>query len=187
MEAMEALLTRKSIRKFTDKEIPREVITRVIEAGIRAPSGGNCQPWRFVIVTDKEKIRLFDPEAHQPWVENAPAVIVACANPHDTWKSYGEDDHCYILDTSAAIQNMLLAIHALGLGGVWCLTCEKKEIREILDIPLHWLIISIIAFGYYKADDSEELANMTIDNKEVRPRKPASEVSFINNAKTPYE
>jgi nitroreductase len=187
MDAMQAILTRKSIRKFIDKEVPPDIIKKILEAGIRAPSGGNRQPWRFVVVTDKDKIRQFDPEAHQPWVENAPAIIVACANPHDTWKRYGENDHCYILDTAAAIQNMLLAIHALGLGGVWCLTCGKKEIREVLDIPLHWQIISIIAFGYYRPDDFEELANRTIDNKAVRPRKPLSEVSFINNARISYE
>jgi len=187
MDALEAINTRKSIRVFTEKKIPLEVIENILQAGIRAPSGGNRQPWRFVVVTDKEKIRHFDPEAHQPWVENAPAVIVACANPHDTWSRYGEDDHCWMLDTAAAIQNMLLAIHAVGLGGVWCLTCGKAEIRKILNIPLHWQIVSIIAFGYYDKEGTQEYEGGMISNERVRPRKPLSEVAYLNDSDCPFQ
>lgn len=173
MEVLEAILTRKSIRKYLDKKIPKDIIRKILEAGIRAPSGGNRQPWRFIVVTDKDKIRKFDPEFHQPWVENAPAVIVACVNPHDTWERYGEDDHCYVLDTAAAIQNILLAIHGLGLGGVWIISCGKREIRKLLDIPPHWQIVSIVPFGYYDKEDPR------------KPRKPLSEVAFLDSARTP--
>ena len=62
---------------------------------------------------------VITPYGHQPCVENAPYVIVACVDPHDTWEKYDEDDDCYILDTAAAIQNILLAAHDQGLGAVW--------------------------------------------------------------------
>jgi len=65
METLEAIRSRKSIRRFLDTEIPLDVIRRILEAGIRAPSGGNRQPWRFVVVTDREKIRQFDPHERQ--------------------------------------------------------------------------------------------------------------------------
>ena len=175
MDVMEAVLTRRSVRKFSDRAIPQEVIGRVLEAGIRAPSGGNRQPWRFIVVTDREKIAQFDPREHQPWVENAPAVIVVCANPHDTWEKYDEDDQCYILDTAAAIENILLAIHGLGLGAVWILTCGKRDIRKLLNIPKHWQIVSIVPFGYCEEEP-----------KKLRSRKPISEVAFLNNAQTPF-
>jgi len=175
MDVLDALMTRQSIRKFSDREIPEEMIRTILRAGIKAPSGGNRQPWRFIVVTDREKIKQFDPEEHQPWVENAPAVIVVCANPHDTWEKYGEDDQCYILDTAAAIENLLLAIHGLGLGGVWILTCGKRTIRNLLQIPKHWQIISIVPFGYCEGAP-----------KKMRSRKALSDVAFFNDAQTPF-
>jgi len=187
MDALEALNTRTSIRAYLDREIPVEVITKILKAGIRAPSGGNRQPWRFIVVTDREKIKEFDPQYHQPWVEGAPAVIVACANPLDTWERYGADDDCYILDTAAAIQNMLLAIHALGLGGVWILSFSKDAVRELCKVPNNWKIISIIPFGYYKKEDSVEFRGGNIPNSKVRPRKPMGEVAFLNSPDDPIE
>ncbi|HDR06774.1 MAG TPA: nitroreductase family protein, partial [Candidatus Coatesbacteria bacterium] len=68
MDALEALYTRRSIRAFRDEPVPPGVIKKILKAGIQAPSGGNCQPWRFVVVTDREKIEKFDPADHQPWV-----------------------------------------------------------------------------------------------------------------------
>jgi nitroreductase len=173
METLQAISTRRSVRKFLDKEIPITVIKTILGAGLKAPTGGNRQPWRFIVVTDKDKIRKFDPEFHQPCVENASAVIVACANPHDTWEKYDENDQCYILDTAAAIQNMLLAIHDLGLGGVWVLSFSKREVRKQLDIPTHWQIISIVPFGYYE------------DKGSTKTKKTMSDVTFLNSANSP--
>ncbi len=175
MELFTALKGRRSIRTFIDKPIEKEKIRAILEAGTLAPSGGNRQPWRFVVVTDKEKIKQFDPYAHQQCVEKAPAVIVVCANPHDTWEKYDEDDMCYQLDTAAAIQNILLAIHALGLGAVWVLTCSKRDIRKLIPIPGHWEIISIIPFGYYEEDD----------NPNRTTRRPLSDVAFMENITCP--
>lgn len=169
---------RKSIRKYSDRKIPNHVIRQILEAGIRAPSGGNLQPWRFVVTMDREKIRRFDPLFHQSWVENAPAVIVACANPHDTWAKYDEEDHCYLLDTSAAIQNILLAAHDLGLGAVWVISCSKRAIRRLMNIPPHWIIVSIIPFGYYDPDDPL--------NKPITGRKPLKDVAFLESADEPF-
>ncbi len=178
METLKAIHTRKSIRKFLDREIPPEVIRQVLQAGIRAPSGGNRQPWRFVVVTDRSKISQFDRHEHQTWVEQAPAVIVACANPHDTWEKYDERDDCWLLDVAAAVQNMLLAIHDLGLGAVWVLSCGMHDIRRELNIPLHWRIVSIIPFGYYDETDPA--------NAGARPRRSLSEVAYLGSADRPF-
>lgn len=177
MDIFEAIETRKSIRKFQAKEIPEELIRKIVYAGLRAPSGGNRQPYKFIVVTDREKIRLFDPYFHQDCVESAPAVIIACANPHDTWEKYDEEDLCYKLDTAAAIQNMLLAIHGLGLGGVWVMSCSKRDIRKLVNIPLHWEIVSIIPFGYID------------ENHSTKPtaRKELKEIAFFNEISNPIE
>jgi nitroreductase len=176
MQTLEAIHTRTSIREFRDTPVPKDIIKKILEAAVRAPSGGNTQPWRFIVVTDRSKMAQFDPEFHQSWVEQAPAMIVVCVDPHDTWQSYDEDDHFYLFDAAAAIENMLLTIHDLGLGGVWVLSCSKKKIRKLLEIPKHWLIISLIPFGYPQAEKHS-----------VTPRKPLSEVAFTNNAKNPYQ
>lgn len=175
MELFEAIRDRKSIRTFIDRPIEAEKVRAILEAGTRAPSGGNRQPWRFIVVTDKEKIAKFDPYGHQDCVEKAPAILVACADPHDTWAKYDEEEICYRLDVSAAIQNMLLAIHGLGLGAVWVLTCSKRDIRTLVGIPGHWEIISIIPFGYFKPEA----------NKRMTTRRPLSEVAFLENVNTP--
>jgi len=185
MDALTAIATRKSIRKFIDKEIPEDIIRQILKSATRAPSGGNRQPWRFIVVTDREKIRQFDPYYHQPWVEQAPAVIVACADPHDTWAKYDEEDRCYILDTAAAIQNALLTIHILGLGGVWILSCSKRDIRRILGIPRHWQIISIVPFGYFESDDETVHDHTQYDNRKLTSRRPLAEVAFLNGIENP--
>jgi len=187
MDALEALYTRRSIRAYRDEPVPPDVIKKILKAGLAAPSGGNCQPWRFVVVTDREKIEKFDPQVHQPWVERAPAVIVVCANPMDSWEKYGADDDCFILDTAAAIENMLLAIHALGLGGVWILSFSKEAVRETLGIPNPWKIVSIVPFGYYDPDGVSEYKGRRLLNSAVRPRRPLGEVAFLNSPDEPLE
>lgn len=179
MDLFEALMTRRSIRNFIDQDIPWEILEKILRAGAQAPSGGNRQPWRFIVVTDPEKIKRFDPEGKwQKFICTAPAILVACADPYDTWEKYDENDHCWILDTSAAIENILLAIHGLGLGAVWMLSFSKNVVRKVCNIPKHWQIISIIPFGYYSAEDEI--------NKKLRPRRSLREVAFLNDAKTPF-
>ena len=184
METLQAIHTRKSVRDFQDKSVPMDMIATILEAGARAPSGGNMQPWRFVVVTDRQKMMQFDPEFHQPWVENAPAMIVACVDPHDTWASYDEDDHFYVFDIAAAIQNMLLAIHDLGLGAVWVLSCSKKTIRRLLEVPKHWQIIALIPFGYIATDVAGDTGDSG-EEEEISLKKPLTEVAFLNTAKSP--
>ena len=116
METLEAIHTRKSIRKFLSKQVPLDIVRKILTAGIRAPSGCNCQPWRFIVTTDSEKTKTFTPVRHYPWVEECPAMIIVCINPHDTWSVQNEEATDHILDTAAAIQNILLAIHDLGRG-----------------------------------------------------------------------
>ncbi|MHC4471564.1 MAG: nitroreductase family protein, partial [Planctomycetota bacterium] len=132
-------------------------------------------PWRFVVVTKRKKIARFDPVAHQACVELAPAVIVACADPHDTWARYDENDPCWLLDTCAAIQNMLLALHDLGLGAVWVLTFSKRVVRELVGIPKHWQIVSIVPFGY------------PVEDPPLTTRRPLAEVAFLDGLDRPIE
>jgi nitroreductase len=176
MEAIEAINTRRSIRTFLDQEVPADVIGKILDAGLRAPSAGNCQPWRFIVVTDRAKMKLFDPQFHQPCVENAPAIIVVCTNPHDTWERYDEQADYHKLDAAAATENMLLAAHAMGLGAVWVGAFSPRDTRKALNIPAHWQVITLIPLGYYR----------DADNPDRAPRRALSKISFMNDANTPF-
>jgi len=77
MDILDFIKSRRSIRKFLDKPVEKELISQILEAARWAPSAGNCQPWRFLAVTDKKKTQKFDPFFHQPWVLNAPANFQA--------------------------------------------------------------------------------------------------------------
>jgi len=185
METLECIKTRRSVRKFLDKEVPQDVLREILKAARWAPSAGNRQPWRFVVTQDREKIRTFDPYFHQPWVEQAPAVLVACVNPHDTWATYDERDDCFVLDTAAAIQNVLLAIHDFGLGAVWVLSFSPRAVRKALDVPPHIRILSIIPFGYYEKEGEIEFEGRTASNKADRFRRPAEEIFFFEEYGSP--
>lgn len=180
MDVIDAIHTRHSIRVFRDADIPTELIQTILEAGRAAPSAGNCQPWRFVVVTDREKIATFDPVHGQPWVVHAPAAIVVCVDPHDTYEKYDENERACVLDAAAAIENMLLAIHGLGLGGVWVAACSKRAVRRALQLPAHWEVISIIPFGYYDVDAVAEMNGRQFGNATLAPRRPLSEIAFLN-------
>lgn len=115
METLEALRTRRSIRKFEDRPVPEAMITRILEAAMMAPSAGNAQPWQFIVVTGRERL---DAMAElQPYVQmvlQAQAGIIVCGDlSKEKYPGY------WVQDCSAAMQNLLLAAHDLGLGAVW--------------------------------------------------------------------
>ncbi len=150
MEAYEAILTRRSVRKYTDKPIDEETMEKLIRAGMYAPSARNARPWHFITVQDRatiEKIRKGQPQLAM--MRHAPAVIVVCGDPAAVTSQYKD---YFIQDCTAATENILLAAHALGLGAVWC-GCHPKpdvkaQVAEALGIPPDIVPFSLIAIGY---------------------------------------
>ncbi|MCK5587893.1 MAG: nitroreductase family protein, partial [Candidatus Lokiarchaeota archaeon] len=111
MEIQEAISKRRSIRSFRDEGVSEDAVRQIIEAGILAPSAGNCQPWEFVVIRDKmTKQKLAQAALGQRFVSQVPVVIVVCANIKRSASRYGsrgQELYC-IQDTAAAIENMLL-------------------------------------------------------------------------------
>ncbi len=147
MDAMEAILTRRSIRKYTKQPVPDEVLKELLEAGMYAPSAVNRQPWCFVVINDR-KIMNEIPKYHtssQMLREAAVAILVCC----DSDLQLGEPD---VQDCSAATQNILLAAHAKGLGAVWLGVYPAEPvvmaIKKLLNLPEHIIPISLISIGY---------------------------------------
>jgi len=167
MELFEAIEKRKSIRKYRADSIPEEFITKILEAGILAPSAGNLQTWRFIVVKNKQiKDALAGAAFGQGPVSQAPVVIVVCCDMERTagYGSRGRELYTFH-DTGAAIQNMLLAATALGLGTVWVGAFDEEKAANILELDYNlYRPVALIPVGY----GAEE--------PKARPRRSLNEV-----------
>jgi len=151
LDVFEAIKTRRSIRAFTQEEISEEEVERILDAARQAPSAGNIQPWIFVVVRRSDmKRRLSKAALNQFFIEEAPVVIVVCADQERSGRGYGSRGvnlYC-IQDTAAATQNILLAAHALGLGACWVGAFDEEEVRLILRAPRKVRPVAIIPIGH---------------------------------------
>ncbi len=152
MELFDVIRTRRSIRKFTDEPVSDEMIHKLIEAAMLAPSAGNQQSWHFIVVTDREKLDKV-PEFHPyaKMIRNTSVAIVVCGAPEGLkWPDF------WVQDCSAAIQNLLLAARDLGLGTVWTgvypLEDRVIKTRELFNIPENVYPLAIIPIGWPDAE-----------------------------------
>ncbi|MGF1587383.1 MAG: nitroreductase family protein [Bacteroidales bacterium] len=148
MDTIEAIRTRRSIRKFKDISVSPEKIEAVLEAGMYAPSARNEQPWHFMVISDEAlKDKLMNAHPYAKMLKEAPIAILVCAD-----KNLELSPGYWPIDCSAATQNILLAAHASGLGAVWLGVHPRKEredaIRKILKLPHNIEPFSLIALGY---------------------------------------
>ncbi|MEM2925600.1 MAG: nitroreductase family protein [Methanocellales archaeon] len=150
MDLFEAIKERRSIREFLKNEVPQDLIEKLLEAATWAPSEGNLQTWRFYVVRNKDlKRKLARAALNQEFIAEAPLAIVVCTDL-DVAASYGQRGiNLYCLQsTGAAIQNLLLAAHALGLGGCWVGAFREGEVSEALKLPKKIRPVAIIPIGY---------------------------------------
>jgi nitroreductase len=168
MDISEAIIQRRSIRQFTEQDIPEETVERLINAARWAPSAGNIQPWDFVIVKKAEtKTRLANAALDQQSIEQAPIVIVVCANEVLSAQRYGDRGKALfcLQDTAAAIQNILLFAYSIGLGTCWIGAFTEEQVREIIKVPEGSRPIAIVAVGHPG------------ETPQPRRRKPTSEIT----------
>lgn len=154
MDVLTAIRTRRSIRKFSKKTIDEEALNTIMEAGFCAPSSKNKRPWHFILVKEREKlIKIAENDSNHKFISESYCCIVVCGDKN----TQGMYD--FILeDCSAAVQNMLLAAHGLGIGAVWCGlmkgTNALKFIIELFELPTKIIPVAMIAFGY--PDENKE-------------------------------
>lgn len=154
-EAYRNIVTRTSVRRFTDQKVDDDIKEALLRAAMSAPTGVNRQPWEFIVVDDPEILsQLAESLPYAKMAAHAPMAIVACGNS-DRFLS-DEDSTLWVQDLSAASENILLAAHALGLGGVWtCLYPHADRIEaasRILEIPQGIIPFSLIPVGYPEKD-----------------------------------
>jgi nitroreductase len=148
MDCLEAIRTRRSIRAYTQEKVPAELITKVLEAGMYAPSASNQQPWQFVVITDKKVLKKVpDIHPYATMVTGASAAILVCG---DT--SLEKSKGYWVQDCAAATQNILLAAHALGFGAVWTGVYPRQErvdgFRKLCKLPSHVIPLALLPIGY---------------------------------------
>jgi nitroreductase len=139
MDALEAIRKRRSVRKYTGKAIPREDLEAIVDAGRLAATGGNRQPWDFVVITDREMIDKLKVAAQ--WMDKSGAIIAVVMDPSSRW---------WVEDGSAAIENILLASTALGYGSCWLegwTLRHEDEFKVLLGVPEEKRLLTLIPLG----------------------------------------
>ena len=147
MEAMEAILTRRSIRRYTSQKVSDELIKEILQAAMSAPSTGNGQPWHFVLIDDR-KILEEVPKFHHyaSMLKGAPMALLVCVDRTVNHEGF------IVQDGSAATENLLLAAHAKGLGAVWLGIYPLEEriagMKKLVSLPDHILPLALVSIGY---------------------------------------
>ena len=150
MELNEIIKKRRSIRKWEEKEIPQQMIEKLIESIIWAPSAGNLQARKFYFVYNEEIRNQIAELANQPFVKKAPLIAVACADKEKSaWKygKQGENLYC-IIDTCLSVQNLMLRAADLGLGSVPVGVIDENGLKNLLNLPDGLRPFLIIPIGF---------------------------------------
>lgn len=147
---MDAILNRRSIRKYKEQAIPEELFTELLEAGMCAPSAGNERPWHFIVITERSLLKgITEFHQHSQMLKQAPAAIIVCADL--TCNKYPGIDY-WVQDCAAATENILLAAQDKGLGTCWLGVYPREDrmagMSRLLGLPEHIIPFSAIAVGY---------------------------------------
>ena len=148
MDAMHNILTRRSIRKYSDKQISEDIVKELLNAGMHAPSARNLQPWHFVVVDQRADLdALADIHPYARMLSQATLAILVCGD-----QNIQDMDGYIVQDCAAVTQNIMLAAHANGIGSVWLGMYPREErmkgVGQFLDLPDHILPVSLISLGY---------------------------------------
>jgi nitroreductase len=146
---LDAIFSRRSIRRFKEREVDRELLVQLLQAAMAAPTASNSQPWEFIAIDQRETMdRLRAKLMFARY--NAPAAIVVLGNPGLAHNTSGK--HFWVQDCSAATENILIAAAGLGLGAVWIgvypLPSVMKAVREILAIPEDVFPLCLVMVGW---------------------------------------
>lgn len=142
MSLVDVILGRRSIRRFEQKEIPKDILDRILEAGRQAPSAANRQPWHFIVLTDDRIKGKLSKWLFTKHIKNSSVTIAGCANTgllDRRWSTIG---------TTIALQNMVIAAWAMGVGSCWIGGFKENEVKKLLSIPDKWKIVALVSFGY---------------------------------------
>ena len=145
MDFTDVVDARKSVRDYQDRAVEEEKLTKILEAARWAPSWGNMQCCRYIVVKDKKTIEDLA-SMFIGWIKQAPVIVVACANPKDSGSRNGMD--YYLVDVGIALQQLVLAAANLGLGTCWIGGFDEAKIKKTLQIPENVKVVALTPLGY---------------------------------------
>jgi len=153
METLEAIKTRRSIRKYKKEKIPNDILKELLTAGMSGPTGGNGEPWQFIILNDPEILqKIPNVPSGAPFVSDAPLAILVCGDLKEYPGLKEEFLDVWVIDCSIAAQNILLAAHSKGLGAVWTGVYPMEErvsgLKALLELPENIIPLVLIVIGY---------------------------------------
>src|SRR4030065_1559466 len=162
MEVHQAIEVRKWVRSYLSKPVPEDVLTRVLEAGRLSPSAVNHQPWHFIVVTDPAKRNDMTDGPNAKFLAESPVVIVGLGDKNKSPK-------WHVVDTTIALQTMVLAATEEGLGTCWIGSFYQDSIRKLLNVPDNYVIVAMLAVGYPR--EKEEGGSRSPRAKNRQPRE----------------
>lgn len=145
------IMTRTSIRAYQDRDVEDTKVETLLCAAMAAPTAGNKQPWKFVVVKDKKTLHEISANVGTiQMAKTAPLAIIVCGDLDNTFPEDGRD--YWVEDTSAATENLLLAAHAMGLGAVWCGIYPMRKrvafLQRLLNLPGNIVPLNVVPIGY---------------------------------------
>jgi nitroreductase len=162
MEAIEAILTRRTIRRYTNQDVGKETEQMLLKAAMSAPNAVGKRSWAFVVIRDKEQLKKISDSLapHASNLKDAPLVIVVCGDMNLIEKKMPE---MWVQDCSAAAENILIAAHSEGVEGCWysCYPFDYKvaNVKQVLGLPEHIIPMCVVSVGYpaeTREDNSEK-------------------------------
>jgi nitroreductase len=169
MDVYEAITARKSVRAFESREIPEEVLLRLLEAARLAPSASNRQEWRFVVVRDAATRKdLARAAKGQTFVGDASVVLACCAETDGHTMACGQA--CYPIDVAIAIDHITLCAVSEGLGTCWIGAFDEAQVKQILGIPPTVRVVELLPIGYPKDASPKRKSRIALDEMVHRER-----------------
>lgn len=146
MDILETIKTRRSVREFTDKPVTQEALEKALEAGRWAPSGLNNQPWRFVIIENKELTEKLAQFTIYSRIIKSAQVVIAVFLEKEVMYNRTKD----VLSIGACIQNILLEAHSIGLGSCWLgeILNQREAVEKFLDVPESYELMAVVCLGH---------------------------------------
>jgi nitroreductase len=198
MDVWEAIKKRRSVRRFRQEEISKEIILELVEAARCAPSAANHQPLGFVIVdNDRQRTQVFaqlawagyvQPRRDPPADKRPVSYIIVLVNKERALANFGP------VDAAAAIENILLAAQGRDVGSCWLGSIKREKLMEILEIPDKYDIDSVIALGYpdekpVMEDCKDENIEYYLDDNDVLhvPKRPLQSITHMNKFGSPFD
>jgi nitroreductase len=178
MEFYDVIKNRKSVRKYSDKKVPGDVIERILEAARWAPSWANRQCWRYIIVDDPALFPEIVSGIAVSW--GAPMYVVACADPANSGRKNGMD--YYMLDVGISMEHLVLAAAAEGLGTCWIGgMMNEASVKKALDVPENMKVVAVTPLGYPEDSAVKGLVGSAIRAAVgADSRKQLGEIAFRN-------